>query len=153
MSNTYPPMERQIPAEEDERPVKHLNGVILANDAFHCRPKDLWPNDMEHAKPEWVPYMELYLANFCRPIQSIAKEVKCVACDKQLTGAYAYMADWKSQNAVNFDPGSPTLEGKCDGCGYPVRCKHTIKLPNGQVLVRLDNFPLCYHPSATERKH
>lgn len=151
MSNIFSTNQRIIPTEEDEVAVRQMNGILFVNNAYHCRPKDLWPSELVDAKPEWVRAMELYLANFCRPIQSIAREVKCVACDKQLTGAYAHMADWRHASAVTVNTSSATLEGRCSGCGYPVRCRHEIKLPDGRTLVRLDNFPLCYHPSATER--
>ncbi len=142
-----------IPTKEEERPVKHLNGIIFTNDAWHCRPEDLWPTELSQAEPEWVRWMEIYLANFCRPVQSIAKEVQCVACDAQLTGAYAGFRDPMHRLAVVIDESSPTLEGRCGECGYPIRARHVIALPDGRPIVKLENFPLCYHPSATAREN
>ena len=152
MSNIYPPPP-QIPPPEEEKPVTTLLGMVLANKAWHARHDDLWPPKagQEPVKPEWRDAIDLYLGNFCRPVKSIANEVHCVACNGLLTKPYA----GPDHRGISVDPTSPTLEAKCESCGYPIRCKHAITLPppnNHVLLVRLEYFPLCYHPSATERR-
>lgn len=141
---------RQIPSEEDERPVRIFSGIVLANDAYHCRPKHLWPNDISQAKPEWIPPMELYLANFCKPIRTIADEIRCVACDEQVTGHHVGVLDYRVRGKLGWSE-EGTKEGRCLSCGYPMRMRHQIFMPDdGPRLVDLNGFPLFYHPSATQ---
>lgn len=143
-----PKVEQRV--EEDERPALTCNGIVLANPAYHCKPVDLWPNDLKEAKPEWIPPMERYLFDFCRPVRTIADEVRCVSCDRQVTGAYVHLADWRQRKAMSFDEKWP-YEGRCLGCGYPARLGHEILSPEGQCLVKLSGFPLFYHPDSTSR--
>jgi len=152
MSNIYPIMDR-IPSVEDERPVTQKDGFVFANPAYHARHDDLWPPKAGEEPPRdsWRQAIDLYLANFCRPVRSIANEVKCFACNMLLTKPYA----GPGARGLTVDPHSPTLEGRCDGCGWPVRCRHeilTLPTEGSQPLVRLDYFPMSYHPSAIERK-
>ncbi len=89
--------------------------------------------------------MTLYFGNFCEPVRNLANEVHCVACNQKLTGPYG-MDDWRTRAALHVDTSSPTLEARCSGCAYPVRCRHVVKLTDERVLVHLDWFPLMYHP-------
>lgn len=140
-----------IPLRGEEHPVEIFAGRRLKNPAYHCRPEHLWPKGISEAQPEWVTQMELYLANFCEPIRTIADEVKCMACDKQVTGHHILLTDWRHKDAIKFSPHG-TMEGTCTGCGYPCRLKHEIFVKDTRkLIVRLDNFPLFYHPSATNR--
>lgn len=149
--NPILPTELTIPSEEDETPARHLNGMLLANPAYICRPKDLWPKGYKELKPEWVDPIERYLASFARPIRTIADEIKCVACDRQVTGHHVGLADWRFKTALTYSP-EGTMEGRCNGCGYPVRVDHKMVMSNGgPLLVHLKGFPLFYHPIATQR--
>jgi len=153
VSNIYPPPTetKPIPAEEQETPVSSVNGFVFKHPATHCRVKHLWPPKPGETVPEeWTNAMTLYLANFAEPVRNLANQVQCFACNSLLTGPYG-MADWRTRGAISLNTDTPTLEGKCNGCGWPLRAFHEIKLPTGQLLVRLDGFPLLYHPSATER--
>lgn len=141
-----------VPPLEEEKPIRSLNGFVFANPAWHARHDDLWPPKAGVDLPleEWRRAIDLYLANFCRPIKSIANEVHCVACDGLLTMPYGKAG----HKGIIVDKSSFGLESKCAGCGYPIRCKHVITMPepnNHVILVKLDYFPMCYHPSATER--
>lgn len=141
-----------IPPESEEKPVRIFHSVVFANDAYHCRPIHLWPNEIKDAKPEWLPPMERYLAAFCKPIRTIADEIKCVACDEQVTGHHVGFDHYKYRSNLKFQR-EGTWEGRCASCGYPCRLKHRIFMPNGQPLVELIGFPLFYHPSATQRNN
>jgi hypothetical protein len=100
--------------------------------------------------PEWREPIEKYLAAFCEPIRTIADEIKCVACDEQVTGHHIGLQHWKfKQKLVYSEEG--TKEGRCANCGYPCRLKHEIFTPENTLLVRLSGFPLFYHPSATQQ--
>jgi hypothetical protein len=135
-----------IPTEEEEKPVHGYAGFTFKNVATHCRVKHLFPPKPDEQVPEqWTNAMTLYLANFCEPVRNLANEVHCVACNAKLTGPYG-MEDWRTRNAIKLDTTSPTLEGRCNNCGYPMRCQHDIKLPTGETLVKLAGFPLMYHP-------
>lgn len=149
MSNIFPLPYKKIPSEEDEQPARYAQGVELKNPAYHCRPKDLWPKGVASAEQSWLDAMQLYLANFARPIRSIADEIKCLACNTQVTGHHVIITDWRHRTKLKYSP-EGTMEGSCTNCGYPARLKHDIYLGQ-QLLVSLKGFPLFYHPSATER--
>lgn len=142
---------KMIPPREGEVPVQIFAGQRLKNPIYHCRPEHLWPKDIQQANPSWVKDISLYCANFAEPIRTIADELKCPACDKQVTGHHILLTDWRHKDAITYSPHG-TMEGNCTGCGYPCRLKHEIRWSEtGQMLVTLKNFPLFYHPSATER--
>lgn len=145
------PDQMVIPSEEEERPVRTFNGHILANDALHCRPRHLWPKGMDELNkhPDWKEAIERYLGAFCDPVINAAKQIHCVACNDQVTGAYTDMDDWRVRGKLEFSM-EGTREGKCKNCGYPCRLRHRIMLGT-LPLVALDDFPLFYHPSATQR--
>jgi hypothetical protein len=141
----------RIPTLEEEVPVLNLNGFIFSNRAYHCRHDDLWtPRPEDSLSLEGRRAIDVYLANFCRPVQSIAKEVRCVACNVNLT----LPMGGDARKTMVVDSSSDTLESRCEECGYPLRCRHMIVLlaPHSPLaVVKLDFFPLCYHPSATTR--
>lgn len=143
--------EDKIPTLEEERPIKNHNGFVFSNPAFHCRHDDLWtPRPGDNLSTEGRRAIDVYLANFCRPVQSIAKEVRCVACNVNLT----FPMGGRERRTITMDTSSATKEGRCTDCGYPLRCTHIITLlpPHPpHVVVKLEFFPLCYHPSATKR--
>lgn len=159
MSNIYPPPPK-IPSPEEEKPIKSYNGFVFSNSAWHARHDDLWPPKAGEARPpqEFRDAIDLYLGNFCRPIKSIANEVRCVACNEDLTTPYGRKELITNLGGarLKIDRASPTLEARCGNCGYPVRCAHSISplppRPKFPLLVKLDFFPLCYHPSATDRR-
>ncbi len=142
-----PKVEQRV--EDKERPVRSCAGVVLANDAYHCRVVDLWPKGVAEAKPEWITAINDYLWAFARPVRTIADEIRCVACDKQVTGAHVGLAEWRTKTALTYSE-EGDMEGRCTGCGYPARLRHRI-LTRDQtaVLVELKGFPLFYHPDAT----
>lgn len=158
VSNIYPPPPK-IPSLEEERPIHSLQGYVFTHAAYHARHDDLWPPKagQEPVPDEFRQAIDLYLGNFCRPIKSIASEVRCVACGEDLTTPYGRSALVTQLGGARLkvDRQTPTLEGRCGNCGYPVRCKHTIRplapRPAFPPLVQLDFFPMCYHPSATDR--
>jgi len=138
-----------IPEKEFEIPVQIFAGHPLHHPIYHCRPEHLWPKGISEANPQWIRDISLYCANFGRPIKTIADEIKCPCCDKQVTGHHVLLTSWQHKDAIKFSPHG-TMEGTCTGCGYPCRLKHVIKWKEtGQTLVSLTNFPLFYHPSAT----
>jgi hypothetical protein len=141
-----------IPSEEEERPVRIFNSIVLVNDARHCRPKHLWPKGGRELDqhPGWRDQIERYLAAFCEPVRTIADELRCVACDEQVTGHHVGIMDWRYRNRLTFSE-EGSMEGRCTKCGYPCRLKHEISLPSGQLLVRLVGFPLFYHPTACQQ--
>lgn len=144
-----------IPPEDEERPVRIHNGMVLANDVYHCRPKHLWPRQQDSKELEqhedWRRAIEKYLAAFAAPIRTIADEVKCPACDTQVTAHHGGLEDYRFRNNLKFKR-EGTWEGRCGTCGYPCRLVHLIGLPNSDVvLVHLKGFPLFYHPSATSQ--
>lgn len=144
-----PKTEQRV--EEGERPVLHCNGIILANEAYHCKAADLWPNGVAEMKPEWEEPIARYLQDFARPVRTIADEIRCLACDKQVTGHHVGLQDWRTKNALEYST-EGTCEGRCTGCGYPCRLFHEIFMPNGgPLLVRLNGFPLFYYPDSTAR--
>lgn len=151
MDKSNPKTEQDV--AEGEYPVRSLAGVIFANSAYHCRPKDLWPQGYREMQPEWVEPIETYLRDFARPIRTIADELRCLACDLQVTGHHVGLQDWRIKNALSYDPDPKTsMEGRCGGCGYPCRLHHAIFMPNGgPLLVRLVPFPLFYHPHSTAK--
>jgi hypothetical protein len=151
MSNIYPSDELTIPTREEERPVRHMNGVVFTHDAWHCRPQHLWPKDYKNIKPEWQDSIERYLAAFVEPVRTVADEIICFVCGSQLTGHSVLLKDYRYQDNLTFSR-EGTWEGRCTGCGYPCRLKHDIFMPNGGPrLVGLTGFPLLYHPSATQK--
>lgn len=128
-----------------------VNGTALRNTAYPCMAVDLWPTDVRKAKPEWVEAMNLYLTDFCRPVRSIADEIKCVACDSQVTGHHVLLTDWKNKEALTYSPHG-TMEGRCTRCAYPMRMKHEIfSGDKTQLLVRLEGFPLFYYPPSLKK--
>lgn len=142
---------KTIPPESEERPVRIFNSIVLANDAYHCRPIHLWPKELSEAKAEWLPPMEQYLAAFCKPIRTIANEINCIACDEQVTGHQMGLADYRFKAKLNFEK-EGTWEGRCASCGYPCRLKHDIFVPGTSFrIVGLTEFPLFYHPHATQK--
>jgi hypothetical protein len=145
------PIELEIPSEEEEHPVRSYNGFVLASDAKHCRPKHLWPNGMQELDqhPDWKESIERYLAAFCEPVTTAAKEICCVACNEQVTGHHMGLDDPRYATKLTYSP-EGTMEGRCSGCGYPCRLRHEIALPTGQPLVRIV-IPLFYHPSACQQ--
>ncbi len=139
----------ELLVENEERPARNANGHVLANPAYHCRPEDLWPSDVEDLKPEWRDAIERYLFAFARPVRTIADEIRCVACDRQVTGAHVGLADFRTKTALSYVK-EGTWEGRCAACAYPARLKHNIFMPdNGPCLVSLTGFPLFYHPEST----
>lgn len=153
MSDISLPTGMAVPPRSEERPARSLAGYVFANDAWHCRPIHLWPNGMSELEkhPEWKEPIESYLAAFCEPVTTAAKEICCVACNEQVTGAYMSLQDWKQKGKLQFSL-EGTREGRCRSCGYPCRLRHRIFL--GETpLVGLDDFPLFYHPSATQPKN
>lgn len=151
MSNIFPSSEMVVPSEEDERSVFHLNGHVFTTPMKHCRPKHLWPTGLSEMLPEWVEPVERYLAAFAEPVRTIADEVRCPSCDLQVTGHHIILADYRYKTNINYSP-EGTMEGRCTGCGYPCRLKHDIFVPGTtKRIVGLENFPLFYHPSATQR--
>lgn len=144
-----------IPPLEHEKPVSSLKGMMFKHQAWHARHDDLWPPKAGEKRPtdEQRRTIDLYLANFCRPIKSIANEVACVACGKNLTAPYGQLkVSFQDTPPLKIDRHSFTREARCGNCGYPVRCKHVIKYTGSNIpLVRLDFFPMCYHPIATDR--
>lgn len=151
MSNIYDTNDMTIPVEGEEVPVVQYHGYIFKNKAWHCRVPDLWTKEKqpesEWFNPEEENILTLYLANFCRPYKNIASQIKCVACDEWLTGVYGQGDDWKWRDAVRMEEGSPTKEGRCSNCGYPLRARHLVKnTHSGKPIVFLDDFPLMYHP-------
>jgi len=158
MSNKYP-LAPKIPTLAEETPIRSHNGFVFSNPAYHARHDDLWPPKAGVQPPDqWIrDSVDLYLGNFCRPVVSIAKEVRCVACNADLTAPYGTDQKWAMHSTpLKIDYQSGSHEARCGGCGYPVRCKHIISPPPPRPmlppLVKLDFFPLCYHPSATDRK-
>jgi hypothetical protein len=136
-----------IPLREQEQPVVGYAGFVFKNQAWHCRPEHLFPAaDLDTAEEQWKQVMTLYFANFCEPVRNLANEIHCVACNAKLTGPYG-MADWRSRQALNVDESEDTAEARCTGCGYPARCNHTLKMPDGRLLVKLSWLPLMYHPT------
>lgn len=144
------PDEMKVPSEEEERPVRIFNGYVLANDIRHCRPRHLWPTGHEQIKEEWRDSIERYLAAFAEPVTTAAKEIVCPACGDQVTGHGQNTKDWRFRHKLTFSP-EDTMEGRCANCGYPCRLKHEILSPNKELLVRLQGFPLFYHPAATQQ--
>ena len=141
----------EIPTEEGERPVRICNGIVLPTPAYICRPEDLWPTEMKEAKSEWIEPIRRYLQDFTRPIRTIADEIRCLACDEQVTGHHVGLIDPRFKNKLDYAP-EGTYEGRCTNCGYPCRLLHKIYMPNGgPLLVRLVGFPLFYHPDSTAR--
>jgi hypothetical protein len=144
-----------VPPLEHEKPIRSLKGMIFANSAWHARHDDLWPPKAGEQGPteEQRRAIDVYLANFCRPIKSIANEVRCVACNEDLTTPYG--KDIKTSFGrvyLKLDRESPTGEARCGGCGYPIRTKHKITYIGTSIpVVTLAFFPMCYHPSATDR--
>ena len=145
----------QVPPLEHEKPVRSLKGMIFANPAWHARHDDLWPPKagVEGPTPDQRRMIDVYLANFCRPIKSIANEVRCVACNEDLTTPYGKNIKTSFGRVyLKIDQQTSTKEARCGGCGYPIRTKHTIKYIGSSIpVVTLDFFPMCYHPSATDR--
>lgn len=152
MSNVYPlkgPGREKIPSEEEERPVYQLRGHVFKHPMKHCRPRHLWPQGHQNFSEDERKAAEIYLANFAEPIRSIAEEVKCPACDSQVTGHHTIVTDWRHKNAITWDP--QTMEGHCVTCGYPMRMSHKVLLGD-RVIFFLKEFPLFYHPNATQSK-
>lgn len=145
--NTY--VDENAPVVD--RGIKFVAGKEIYNLAFHCTIKDLWPREHQKAEPQWVESINNYLVDFCRPIRTIADELRCVACNQQVTGHHILLMNQATKHALSWDPS--TNEGRCEGCGYPVRVRHTIRTLDGQqVLVDLQDFPLFYHPSAIKKR-
>jgi hypothetical protein len=151
MDSSLIPEGLVIPPRDEEVPVRTFNGFVFANDAWHCRPIHLWPKGVDELEkhPDWKDQIERYLAAFCEPVTTAAKEICCVACNEQVTGAYINVEDWRHKGKLEFSQ-EGTWEGRCRSCGYPCRLKHEIMLGE-LLLVRLQAFPLFYHPSATQR--
>jgi hypothetical protein len=149
-----------IPSVEEEKPIRNLHGYVFSNPAYHARHDDLFPPKAgEPPVPqEFRDAIDIYLGNFCRPVRSIANEVRCVACNEDLTTPYGREALITQLGGARLkvDRQSPDLDARCGNCGYPVRCRHVISplppRPPVPVLVRLDFFPMCYHPRATDRR-
>jgi hypothetical protein len=140
-----------IPPRSEERPVRSLGDFVFANDAWHCRPVHLWPRGIKDMLEEWREPIERYLAAFCEPVTTAAKEVCCVACNEQVTGHHVGLDHWKFKQKLTYSP-EGTREGRCTTCGYPCRLLHRIVSLDGQhLLVELSDFPLFYHPSATQQ--
>jgi hypothetical protein len=139
-----------VPSEEEERPVRTFNGFVFANDAKHCRPRHLWPRGHTEIKEEWRESIERYLAAFCEPVTTAAKEICCVACNEQVTGHHVGLDDYRHRTKLTYSP-EGTMEGRCTTCGYPCRIKHRIVGPNNVLLVELTEFPLFYHPTACQQ--
>jgi len=142
-----------IPTKEQEKAVTVFHGVQLMSPAYHARHDDLWPPRAGEALPkeEWRRAIDLYLGNFCRPEKTIANHVKCVACDLELSGSQLTYR----KSALKLNTETESAEASCSRCGYPVRCKHKITMPAPNehvILVVLDFFPMCYHPTATENR-
>jgi hypothetical protein len=134
---------------EDEVPVRTFMGQVLANPAYHCKGVDLWPNEIKELSEEHIAGLDAYLERFSRPVRTIADEIRCVACDFQVTGAHVGLQDWRHKTALTYST-EGTCEGRCNQCGYPVRLFHEIRSLNGErLLVRLNGFPLFYHPNHT----
>jgi hypothetical protein len=132
--------------EDGEVPVRNYHGVVLANPAYHCRPRDLWPTELDELPMEFWHPLEEYLKRFSRPVRTIADEIRCLACDKQVTGHHVGLQDWRYKSAMTYST-EGTCEGRCNGCGYPVRLFHEIRTLDGEkLIVRLNGFPLFYHP-------
>lgn len=142
-----PKTEQRV--EDGEKPVRICNGMVLANSAFHCKPVDLWPTKLKEAKPEWIPAMEHYLNAFARPVRTIADEIRCLACDEQVTAHHLGLADPRFKHKLEFSEKWPH-EGRCTSCGYPCQLGHQI-FYGDELLVKLSNFPLFFHPDATGR--
>ena len=138
-----------IPDEKDEKPVSVAMGLVLKNPALHCRINHLWKlNDSDTLTEIQIRDLSLYLANFCAPIKNIANETECVACGNLLSKAVPGDMLPRDGNIALQGNG----EGRCLKCGYPLRWYHEIYDRNKILLVRLEFFPLSYHPSALERK-
>lgn len=149
--NTEPSLP-VIPTLEQERPIRRHGGFTFKNDALHCRLNHLFPAaDLAEANEQWTKVMELYFANFCEPVRNLANEIHCVACNAKLTGPYG-LADWRTVGAVLLDETSPTLEGRCTNCAYPLRARHILHMPSGELLLKLEWIPLLYHPSTLQSR-
>lgn len=132
-----------------EMPTRTAGGRSLKNPAYVCTARDLWPTELDELTEDYRHDLDCYLRNFCRPVRNIADEVKCVACDAQLTARLQSTAD-KLGRTVEID--ERTGEGRCIKCGYPLRAVHRMYGSDGRLLVSLVGLPLMYHPHATERK-
>lgn len=131
-----------------EMPVREVAGRPLKNLAYVCTAKDLWPNDLRELSDAHQQDLDNYLRDFARPIRNIADEVSCLACGAQLTARTEKTAK-RLGRTVDVD--EETGEGRCLGCGYPLRALHRMYSREGQLLVRLVGFPLMYHPNSTLR--
>lgn len=129
-------------------PARQLAGTEFKHLAYRCKATDLWPNDVKELSAAHQHDLDVYLGDFARPIRNIADEVSCFACGAQLTARTQETAD-KLGKTVECD--EVTGEGRCLGCGYPLRALHLMYSTEGQLLVRLMGFPLLYHPYSTKR--
>ena len=142
-------MFNMIPEESSEKPVGVAMGILLKNAALHCRIHHLWKMEQDDSLTEQqVRDLTLYLANFAAPIRNAANETECLACGALYSKATPpnQMIPRRENIALHEDG-----EGRCQKCAYPLRWHHRIFDRNGILLVRLDFFPLSYHPSALEK--
>lgn len=131
-----------------ELPVRTLAGRELKHPAYVCRARDLWPRGVDELEESKEQDLNNYLRDFARPVRNIADEVDCLGCGAQLTARTEKTAK-RLGRTVEID--EKTGEGRCLSCGYPLRALHMMYSRQGQLLVRLESFPLMYHPNSTKR--
>lgn len=131
-------------------PVRELAGVALKHPAHRCTARDLWPTELDELSKAHQADLDRYLSDFAKPIRNIANEVSCVGCGSLLTAAHP---DTAKRLGRTVDVDEQTGEGRCLGCGYPLRALHNIVSREGRLLVQLVGFPLLYHPHSTSRNN
>lgn len=141
-------LAHNVPSVEAEKPISNFNGFLFKNPAVHCRPDHLFKISKDEPYPDhWRIPTELYFANFCKPIKTLANETECIACGTTMT---APQGEYRGQGkGLVLDLESDYLEGRCGNCGYPVRARHFV-FNKEQLVVKLDFFPMNYHPSALQ---
>lgn len=89
-----------------------------------------------------------YLKDFAAPVVVEGKRF-CHNCGGEFNGLLSTLG---LTSHVAFEWGLTHGEGRCSGCGWPMRGHHYAKTETGEQLFTLRNFPLAYMPEHVERR-
>lgn len=82
-----------------------------------------------------------YLKHFAAPITDVDGKIVCFHCGKSMDAVMHAFGI-----GAAFVWGIRHGEAKCSSCGWPARGMHSPKDGNGEVIYRMSNFFLSYHP-------